>query len=86
MQESKNGSASKDDEVMPPVDRTNKRCRKQGHKSQGAAEAHLRGLRKAQEFKPDRKADLEMSVYYCIAKSCRESPWHVGHNKYVRLG
>jgi len=71
--------------AVPIVDKTSKRCSRQGHKSKGAAEAHLRGLNKAQEFKPDMKQGIQMAVYYCIAKSCRETPWHVGHNRYARV-
>lgn len=69
----------------PLIDRTNKRCSKQGHKPKGAAEAHLRGLNKAQEFKPDLKRGIRMVVYYCIAKSCRDNPWHVGHDRHARV-
>jgi hypothetical protein len=70
----------------PLIDRTNKRCGKQGHRSRGAAEAHLRGLMKAQEFKPDWKPRVQMVVYYCIAKTCSEAPWHVGHDRHARAG
>jgi hypothetical protein len=70
---------------MPALETHNKHCRKRGHKSRGAAEAHLRGLVKSQEFKPDHKQGLPMVVYYCIAKSCREMPWHVGHNRYAKV-
>ena len=69
----------------PPIDRPGKRCWKQGHKSKGAAEAHLRGLEKAQEFKPDEKQGIQMIVYYCIAKRCQGAPWHVGHDRYAKL-
>jgi len=62
--------------------RPNRKCFKKGHKSVGAAEAHLRGLLKSKEFKPDYKANQQLRVYYCIARSCQKAPWHVGHDKY----
>lgn len=56
-----------------------KRCFKKGHKSRGAAEAHMRALLKIQDINPDAKEVEKLNVYYCIARRCRENPWHVGH-------
>jgi len=70
--------------MMPAIERIGKHCHKRGHRSRGAAEAHLRGLEKAKDYKPDFKDGLPMVVYYCIARTCRENPWHVGHNKFIK--
>jgi hypothetical protein len=69
---------------MPVIETHKKHCHKRGYKSRGAAEAHLRGLEKAKDYKPDLKDGLPMVVYYCIAISCRENPWHVGHNQFAK--
>jgi hypothetical protein len=54
-------------------------CPKTGYLSRGAAEAHIRALRKVQAQFPDRKCIEDLNVYECTQRSCSLKPYHVGH-------
>jgi hypothetical protein len=43
---------------MPAFETHTKHCHKRGYRSRGAAEAHLRGLVKAGDYKEDLKASV----------------------------
>lgn len=62
-----------------------KKCRKQGHKSREAAEAHVRALQKAIEsgVLVDEKDGQEIHVYLCDRwlRECKAKPYHVGHRR-----
>lgn len=60
------------------------KCKKHGHKSRGKAEAQLRSLRRRQ-LETNSKGDAStLEVYKCRRVECKDHPWHVGHNPYVR--
>jgi len=64
------------------------RCNKVGHRSWGAAEAHMRHLERLRERgdQPDWKYNKKLEVYKCRWKNCLDSgkPFHVGHERGVK--
>lgn len=57
------------------------KCRKHGHKSEGAARAQLRSIMNRDSVRNrDKKNIDELTVYRCRHRECKSHPWHVGHD------
>lgn len=60
------------------------KCKKHGHRSRGKAEAQLRSLQRRQRETTSKGDGSLLEVYKCRRVECKDHPYHVGHNPYVR--